>query len=46
MQQHLPTHPAHPGPAGLSPGMINPHNAMAAAAGLPNPSGLLGKKIF
>ena len=38
MQQHLPTHPGH-GPAGLSPGMINPHNAMAA--GLSNPSGLL-----
>lgn len=39
MQQHLPSHPGH-GPAGLSPGMINPHSAMAAA-GLPNPSGLL-----
>lgn len=35
MQQHLPG--AHGGPAGLSPGMINPH-----AAGLPPPSGLLG----
>jgi len=37
MQQHLPPH----GPAGLSPSIINQHNAMAAAGLPPNPSGLL-----